>query len=76
MVPLEVDYSDSFVLLTVNHLSAIIRLIQRNKQVRSGQACAQAKKTWIRWNLNHQPPALIHDTLDHRARCPAHLSFL
>ena len=32
----------------------------------SSQVCAQAKKSWVCQDLNHQPPNLIRDTLNHR----------
>ena len=37
---------------------------------KSSQVCAQAKKTRIHRDLNHQPPNLIYDALDHRTTVP------
>ena len=63
MVPLEVDYSNSFFLPLIG---PVICLVQKIRQVKS----APRRKRQIHQDLNHQPPDLIRDALDHRTTAP------
>ena len=57
----------SFFSPLIDH-SAVIHLVQKNRQVKS--SLHPGKKTWIQRDLNHQPPDIIHDALDHRTTVP------
>ena len=62
MAPLKVHYSNSFFLLAQ---SVTLPLFISSKSIgKSSQVYTQAKKSWICWDLNHQPPNLIHDVLN------------
>ena len=58
----------SFFSPLIDH-STIIRLIQKNRQVKS--SLDPGKKTQNCRVLNHQPPYLIHDALDHKTTVPS-----